>query len=112
MTLVGRFYDRETYNCSHVVADYYIERLGVTIPSGSPHDWGLRFIRWMRRTHTRVERVRQDCLILVRQRDGSLHVGVFDDGLVTHGHSVGQVIRSPIALLRGEITYWEYHGDN
>lgn len=112
MTAVGKLYDRENYNCSHLVADYYLERLGVTIPSGSPQSWGLSFIRWMRRTHQRIPHAEQDCLILVRQRDGSLHVGVWDTGLMLHAHSDGQVIRSPLALIRGEITFWRYNGDH
>ena len=108
----GTLYDRESYNCSHVVADYYQQRLGVTIPQGSPSDWGLAFIRWMRRNfHTSAVPV-QDCLILVRQVGGSLHVGVWDDGLMLHGHSDGQVIRSPLALVRGDITFWVYNGND
>lgn len=109
--MIGKLYDREHYNCSHVVADYYRDRLGVIIPSGAPGAWGLRFIRWMRRTHTEIPQAAQDCLILVKQRDGSLHVGVWDDGMMLHGHNDGQVIRSPLVLIRGDISFWRHHGD-
>lgn len=114
--MIGREYHRDSYNCSHVVADYYRDRLGVTIPSGAPESWGLSFIRWMRKTHRRIPKAEQDCLILVRQRNGELHVGVWDNNLMLHGFSDpssggGQVIRSPLVLIRGEISFWRYHGN-
>ena len=108
----GTLYDLQNYNCSHVVADYYRDRLGVTIPCGTPEQWGLAFIRWMRSRFTQQPAAVQDCLIVVRQRCGRLHVGVWDDGMMLHGHSDGQVIRSPLQLVRGDITFWTYNGDD
>lgn len=107
-------YDIDRYNCSHFVAEYYAAR-GITVPSGTRSEWGLRFIRWMRRCFTRVDRPAQDCLVLIKYRGhGSFHVGVYDDGMVTHNHRIGQVIRTPLTLLRAgaDISYWAHNGNN
>lgn len=108
-----REYDREHYNCSHVVAEYYRDRLGIELPSGSPAEWGLRFVKWMRARFTQSPHAVQDCLVLMRGK--TLHVGVYDDYMVMHGHTVGQVIRTPVTLLKPlyqQITYWVYNGND
>ena len=108
----GTAYHIVEYNCSHVVADYYKSRFNVTLPAGHPDNWGMRFMLFMRRRFSRIEKQEQDCLIVVKQRNGRLHVGVWDSGMMLHGHNDGQVIRSPLALITGELSFWRYHGDN
>lgn len=108
----GVLYDREHYNCSHVVADYYRERLGLTVPATDADNWQPAMTLWMRRRFRPIRRPEQDCLVVVRNRAGSLHVGVWDDGLMLHGHNDGQVIRSPLSMIRGDISFWRYHGHN
>lgn len=107
-------YDIDTYNCSHFVADYYAER-GLQMPAGSPSDWGYRFLRWMRKHFHAIEQPQQDCLILVKYLGhNSYHIGVYDCGMMLHNHKVGQVIRTPLALMRqgAELTYWAMNGKN
>jgi hypothetical protein len=105
-------YDLETYNCSHFVAEYYAAR-GLQMPAGAPSAWGYRFIRWMRQHFHAIAEPAQDCLVLVKYRGhGSFHVGVYDDGMMVHNHRIGQVIRTPLPLMRrgADLTYWALNG--
>lgn len=115
-SLVGRHYHRESYNCAHAVASWYRDNMSVNFPTDNTFSRG--FALWIRRNFEPITTPEQGCLVVAKNNDGSLHVGVYDKFSVLHnnigkgGH--GAVCRWPLGTMRRcykSITLGRYIGD-
>lgn len=113
--MIGDRYHPERWNCTHEVSQWYSIHGYTDIPDPvAPNEWDLRFVRWMRKRFTPVEKPSTGCLVLMTNKfSGGKHVGVWDNGMVHHcfqpPFGVGQTIRSPMSLIRAQhinITFW------
>lgn len=77
-----KHYDLNNYNCAHFVADWYRDNLGIEIPV--VNEFGLSFVMWLKRHFEIIKRPEQNCLVVMTNRDNSLHIGVFHDHMVHH----------------------------
>lgn len=113
--MIGDRYDINEWNCTHEVAEYYkLRGYPVNITPVERNQWGLTFVKWMRKRFNEIDRPEQDCLITMKHKAGGLHVGVWDRGMVHHCYepndkSIGQTIRSPLPRVKieyKEIRFW------
>lgn len=110
--MIGKHYQRDTYNCAHFVADYYRERLGVVIPVVNEFD--LSFMKWMRQHFGQVDKPDENCLVLM-QSDKVSHIGVYADRGVYHNYKPikgkGSVVHTTIAVIKRnyhKVSYWKW----
>lgn len=90
MTLVGKHYHKNGYNCANLVAEWYRDKLGIEIPV--VNEFGRSFLVWMRKHFVPADRPTDHCLVLMVNLDNSYHVGVYYDYGVYHNFkpSVGK----------------------
>ena len=88
-------YDIDNYNCAHFVADWYKNKLDIDIPV--INEFGLSFAMWLRRHFTRIDRPEPHSLVIMTNRDGTLHVGVFYGGMIRHNFKPANGRGSPCA---------------
>lgn len=88
MTLVGKHYNKEHYNCANFVAEWYDIHLGIKIPVINAFD--RSFLVWMRKHFTKADQPSDHCLVLMTNIDGSYHVGVYHDYGVYHNFKPSQ----------------------
>lgn len=82
MTLIGKHYKKNGYNCANLVAEWYAKHLGVNIPVIDEFD--RSFMVWMRKNFTRIDSPEDHCLVLMTNPTGGNHIGVYYDYGVTH----------------------------
>lgn len=63
------------------------------------------FIKWLKINFVRIESPCNDCLVVMTNQDGSLHVGIHNDGSITHNWSAnntskGSVISTPLTVVK------------
>jgi len=114
--MIGDTYCVKTWNCTHEVAQWYrINSYNIDISPVDPTNWGMTFVRWMRKHFDPVASPEQGSLVLMTNKmTGGLHVGVWDNGMLHHCYqppdgSVGQTIRTPLPLVKvthRKITFW------
>lgn len=120
--MIGDLYDIDHWNCTHEVSQWYALH-GYTTPVKfvSSAEWDSKFIIWMRRNFTPVNKPEQGSLVVMRNKyTGGLHVGVWDNGMVHHCYQPstggpGQTIRSPVHLLKCNhviLKYGKHNGTN
>lgn len=80
--MIGVNYRKHSYNCANFVSDWYKDKLGVEIPV--VNEFGRSFVVWMRRHFSDVTNPTENDLVLMIQRDGSYHVGVYHNHGVIH----------------------------
>ena len=91
MISIGQSYNRKTMNCAHFVAQFF------NVPA--PDD-EAKFIRWMRKNFTPIEKAEEGCLIVVGP---PLHVGVYTDWSVKHMQNEadgGQLVKVEMAIFK------------
>ena len=110
MNGIGRHYQREHYNCAHFVADWYREKLGITIPTGNV--WDLSFVYWLRRNFKQSPKPVENCMVVMTGL-GTRHIGVYADHGVYHNYQIGDrpgaVVQWTVGQIKrnyNEVTYW------
>lgn len=110
--IVGAHYDYYRYNCAHFVADWYNQKLGITIPTDNCFE--LSFARWLRKHFVQIDKPQDHCI--VHMQDVKLsHVGVYSDYGVYHNwkptNGKGSVVHSTLTRIRksyAKVTYWKW----
>lgn len=81
-TLIGKHYREGVYDCAHYVAEWYSTNCDIQIPVDGPFD--LSFVRWLRKHFKPVKTPQNHDLVLMVNRGGGYHVGVFYNGRIYH----------------------------
>jgi hypothetical protein len=120
--MIGDRYDIDKWNCTHEVSQWYaLKGYPNAVQPVSSADWDTKFVRWMRKHFTPIEKPEQACLVVMKNKfTGGLHIGVWDRGMVHHCFQPGtggpgQTIRSPLSLLKLNhviLRYGKYNGEN
>lgn len=80
--MIGRSYRKHSYNCANFVSDWYKDKLDIDIPV--INEFGRSFVVWMRRNFIDVTQPTENDLVLMVNRDGSYHIGVYHNYGVMH----------------------------
>ena len=112
MDYIGRNYDPSDYNCAHFLADWYRDKLGIEIPTGSV--WELSFAVWLRRHFTEIPEPVENCVVLMTTF-GMRHIGVYSRYGVYHnyraGKSHGSVVHWELGLVKRnyqQVSFWQW----
>lgn len=96
-SLVGIPYDKEWNNCATLVCRYYRDVGYGSLPDGDLAEYTPQALLWIKNNFKRTDKIEADCLLLVKNIDGTLHVAVFDGEKVLHNTSeYGSSIRQPL----------------
>lgn len=113
--MIGDRYDLDHWNCTHEVAQWYSLNGHAVLKGVSKEQWGINFVRFMRKRFIPLDVPEQGALVLMTNKyTGGLHVGVWDRGMIHHCYapadgSPGQTIRSPIGIVKNahkNMTFW------
>lgn len=109
-------YDRYKYNCAHHAIRRVNELHGCNIGFSDGDEWQAEFIPKLRRLFKPINLPEQNCLVVMKQRDGGLHLGVYIDWMVEHNFkpndACGSVIKSDLGTIRSEylsVRFYAYH---
>ena len=94
--MIGNHYDQLNYNCAHFVAQWYSEKLNIEIPI--VNEFGLSFVRWMRKHFVRINHPEDNCLVYMNVTNGT-HVGVYCNYGVYHNYKIGKA--------KGAVVHWD-----
>ena len=96
--LVGKVYHKEMYNCATIVCEYFRENGLGDLPDGNLEEYTHNALLWIKNNFKRISELKKHCLVLNKNTDGTLHVGVFDGKYILHGsQSTGyKVVREPL----------------
>lgn len=110
--MIGTHYDLENYNCAHFVAAWYSEKLNIEMKVTD--EFGLSFLRWMRKHFTKIEKPENNCLVNM-QSNKTTHIGVYSDYGVYHnykaGKSKGSVVHWDMGVVNrnyNKVTFWKW----
>ena len=109
-------YEKNEYNCSQ----YAIERvnhyrnLDIKFTNGS--EWQVSFIKLLRRDFTRIDEPVDGCLVVMNQKSGGLHLGVYENYSVVHNYKpatgAGSVIISDMGSINAEYAKVRFYDSN
>ena len=109
-------YDAKTYNCAHHMAKTLNDRVGAEISFSDGDEWQVQFLRKLKRDFTKIRLPVDNCLVVMSDLSGGLHVGVYRNYLVEHNHkssaAAGSVIMSDLGTIRSQykrIRYYDYN---
>lgn len=110
--MIGKHYDRETYNCANLVAEWYKDNFGIEIPVDDAFD--RRFAVWLMRHFTEIKKPEYGCVVVMVCPDYSRHIGVYVNGHVMHNYrndpsKYGSVIETPLLLIKQNYLEVSYH---
>lgn len=117
--MIGDIYDFDNWNCTHEVAQWYeLHGYGQVLTPVEKSKWDHRFVTWMRRHFSPIEKLEQGALVVMENRyGGGLHIGVFDNGMIHHcfkpNNSIGQTIRTTLPMIKLThkiVRYGKYNG--
>lgn len=96
--MIGSHYSKTNYNCAHFVMDYYDIKSNL-------HTFTYDFIRLLKTNFVKINTPDDDCLVVMTNLDGSLHVGIHKSNSVIHnwapgGGSKGSVIITPLTIIK------------
>jgi hypothetical protein len=94
------------YNC----ASYAVERLnelhGLDIKVGKGNEWQASFIPFMRKYFKPSPVKVEGCLVVMTALNGCMHLGVYENYMITHNYKTsggaGSVIKSDLGTIRTE----------
>ena len=96
-SLVGIPYDKEWNNCATLVCRYYRDIGYGNLPDGDLAEYTPQALLWIKNNFKRTNKIEQDCLLLIKNIDGTLHVAIFDGDKVLHNTSeTGSSFRQPL----------------
>lgn len=93
MGVIGRPYDRETWNCATLVA----ERVGFRHEPGA--EWGRAFTAALRRQGRPLPEPREGAVAVVTNGDGTLHVGIVEGAHMLHSDEIAGTCRTPLIMI-------------
>ena len=109
-------YDAHNYNCAHYAIEQINVATGADITFKSGDEWQVDFIRYLRANFTRINKPTQNCLVVMSQHTGGLHLGVYRDYAVSHNYNsmfgAGSVIKSDLGTIRANykrIRFYDYN---
>lgn len=109
--MIGKNYRKHTYNCANFVSDWYLEKLNIKIPVVNEFD--RSFLAWMRKHFEQVDKPNENDLVLMVNRDGSNHIGVYHDYGVIHNYKPtvahGSVCWNTLGSIRGNYTQVRFY---
>lgn len=92
--LIGREYDRVSWNCATLVAQHF----GFELAPGE--EWGTQFVLKVRRHFVPIARPVDGALVLMTGADHEQHVGVLQGATVLHADPMAQTCRTPLSLIK------------
>lgn len=99
-SLVGIPYDPIWNNCATLVCRYYRDIGYGDLPDGDLSEYTPKALLWIKNNFNKISTLEQHCLVVVKNCDGSLHVGVFDGEKVLHNSPVfGSSIRQNLQVF-------------
>lgn len=90
---LGRKYNKQAYNCAHLVAEVWQAETGIDIAHKlagflrPPRERSVAFE--LRRAFRRLEAPQSPCIVLMTRPHSVPHVGIYLRGKVLHIHEVG-----------------------
>ena len=110
--MIGKHYSLNDYNCAHFVADWYRDKLNIEIPVTD--EFGLSFLRWMRKHFVKVDKPVTNDLVYMHSNN-TAHIGVYADYGVYHNHKAGKakgsVVHWDIGVINrnyDKVTFWKW----
>jgi len=98
--LVGIPYNAEYNNCATLVCRYYRDSGYGSLPDGDLVEYTPSALLWIKNNFIKTDRIEKDCLLLVKNFDGTLHVAVFDGEYVLHNaQAYGKSIRQQLGMF-------------
>ncbi len=99
--MIGIPYNAESHNCATVVCEYFREKGIGNLPDGDLLEYTHAALLWVKNFFVQIDDIQKDCLILVKNLDGTLHAAVFDGKNVIHASSeYGQTVRQPLWMFK------------
>ncbi len=100
MSEIGTPYDYVNYNCAHAVADWYKEHFNLELDCSNT--FSIAFIKMLRSQFQWVLLPQHGDLAVMKMREGSLHVGIYDNGYIRHNYfepDGGQIVLTDPSIL-------------
>jgi hypothetical protein len=94
------------FNCASYAVTRINEMYGLDIKIGGGNEWQAKFIPYMR-SHFKPSPVKvEKCLVVMSALNGTMHLGIYENYMVTHNYKAaggaGSVIRSDLGTIRAE----------
>ena len=109
-------YDRHSFNCSHYAIKRINELKGLNIAFASGSEWQVQFIKMLKSQFTQISKPIDNCLVVMSQHCGGLHLGVYNDYQVEHNYKpdsgAGSVIMSDMGTIRAEYKRVRFYDHN
>lgn len=99
--MIGVPYNSEAHNCATTVCEWYRQKGMGNIPNGDLLEYTHNALYWIKNFFRQIDDLQKDCLIVVKNIDGSLHVAIFDGKNVIHAsREYGQTVRQPLWMFK------------
>ena len=82
-------YNRESFNCAHWAIRGINSIHGTNILFCDNDAWQASFIPFLRKFFNPVNNPSKNCLVVMHQKSGGMHLGVFVDWQVHHNYNAG-----------------------
>ena len=105
-----------SYNCASWAVEQINQHCGTEINVEPGEEWQAKFIPRMRHLFTPVEKPVENCLVVAKTMNNTLHLGIWRHGQVFHNHNplggAGCVIGSTMSVMRSEFTKVRFYVAN
>lgn len=98
-------YHKERFNCAHWAIDQINKTHGTNINFEDGDAWQASFLTFLRGYFKPVDRLVNECLVVMTTQSNTLHVGIYRDFAVHHNYNFGSsgcVIISDMGSIRAE----------
>lgn len=110
-------YDATRFNCSHYAVQELNKAHGLSIDVSGGIEWQPRFLRILRMFFAPINAPCDNCLVVMRNHDNTLHIGIYRDYGVWHNWergdgSGGCLIKSDLSTIRANYLDVHFYGRN
>ena len=110
-------YDATRFNCSHYAVQELNRAHGLSIVVSDGIEWQPRFLRVLRRFFAPISEPCDNCLVVMRNHDNTLHIGIYRDYGVWHNWARGDgsggcLIKSDLSTIRANYLDVHFYGRN
>ena len=110
-------YDATRFNCSHYAVHELNKAHGLSINVSDGIEWQPRFLRVLRRFFAPIDAPCDNCLVVMRNHDNTLHIGIYRDRGVWHNWARGDgsggcLIKSDLSTIRANYLDVHFYGRN
>ena len=110
-------YDATRFNCSHYAVQELNKAHGLAIQVSDGIEWQPRFLRVLRRFFAPISAPCDNCLVVMRNHDNTLHIGIYRDHGVWHNWARGDgsggcLIKSDLSTIRANYLDVHFYGRN